>query len=176
MNPRVMRQNFNRALCVASTAVCNPAYADTTVATVRGWEVIRSDTDCNAVSEFTDGTSLEFGLSLTSKQSTLILWNGKWSSIRKDAAYTITISFDGADEEEHSASGMKTADAGGIFMSFSEYGILPAAMGAKAISIWNGTKFIGKYNLTGSNAALLAVARCVGKVANTPSADPFLDR
>lgn len=176
MNPRGMRRNLIYALCVASTLVCNPAYADTTVATVRGWEVIRSNNDCNAVSEFTDGTSLEFGLSLTSKQSTLILWNDKWSSIEKDAAYTITVSFDGGDDEEHNASGMKTADAGGIFMSFSEYGILPAAMGSKAISIWNGTKFIGKYNLTGSNAALLAVARCVGEVSNIPSADPFSDR
>lgn len=140
---------------------------------VLGWEVYGDDSSCSADKTYDDDTTLSFSLDNTLDSSSITLWNNRWQSIEKDHAYVITVRFDSDEPLSFEASGMKTDSAGGIFIDSGGVQTMARAMAAKTVTFRNGAQIIGKYDLSGSRAAMLAIARCNGKAANKRVDDPF---
>ena len=147
--------------------------AEVTVDTVKNWEIVEGSKDCLARGEFKDGTTLEIGLAHSRKWSSMVLWNDRWKSVSEDKKYNVRVQFDNAEPQDVSAEGMTTADSGGLYLSWDDYGILPQAMSAHTLRLWNGDSFIGGYSLAGTKDAILQVARCSGRASVQVKEDPF---
>jgi TonB family protein len=147
--------------------------AEVIVGTAGGWEIVEGKNDCSARADYQDGTAIEFGPAHSTGWSSLVMWNERWRSIVADKKYTIRIQFDNAASSYVQGEGMKTSDAGGLFVSWDDTGVLPEAMIASRLKLWNGSNFIGAYDLKGSAAAVRSVARCSGRANVRPKADPF---
>lgn len=141
--------------------------------TVRGWEIYGDESTCSADKVFEDGTTVGLSLDHEQKDSSITLWNDRWQSIDKDKTYEVTVQFDSGDPLTFKAFGMKTDTAGGILIETDGIRTIAMAMAARSVAFRRGGQLVGRYSLAGSNAAMLAIARCNGKAANKLVDDPF---
>ena len=141
--------------------------------TVRGWEIYGDEATCSADKVFEDGTTVGLSLDHEQKESSITLWNDRWQSIDKDKTYEVTVQFDTGIPLTFKAFGMKTDTAGGILIETDGIRTIAMAMAARSVAFRRGGQLVGRYSLAGSNAAMLAIARCNGKAANKLVDDPF---
>ena len=147
-------------------------------AVVEGWSIIPGATDsCTMEAEFNGGSSLRVLWDQDDSEGVISMYNEDWKSVVDDKKYYIT--FDFGDYGMISAAGATGVnnpdlDLRGFTAYFSGSENLARIGAAPWVFVRNGSKTIGKFNLKGSRAAVLAVARCsADRSAEAEPSDPF---
>lgn len=164
------------ALCaivgfVGSGAVASVTYPEKDVS---GWAVYGWDNDCWMKAEFTDGTEFAYSWDPKNDDSYIQLTNDKWKSIVKGEKYTLKFELDDWVFDE-SASGIKEDgfSPGIVFFVDEKDEFIAKLALSSAARFYVDDKFLGGFNLRGSRAASLELARCAYTLRSKVVDDPF---
>lgn len=135
-----------------------------------------SDDSCSMEVSYKSGESFRVDWSATEKDGAISMYDNDWVSIVHDKAYAITFDFgDYGTIIDNEASGARFDDTGlrGFAAYFSGTSDLAKIGAAPWVIVRHAGKMIGRFDLKGSRAAVIAVNDCSLRRSGEAPKDPF---
>jgi hypothetical protein len=142
---------------------------------VGSWTVREDRSGCSISTLFENLTFMTLGYDSYDRDGFIYLGNSNWQSIVDGRIYYLTVQMPPFPARTLRASGMWAGNMPGFAISFEGVGFVTEFMESERISISNGRNPLGSFDLEGSYAAAVELARCNRRTLQRVPRDPFAD-